>query len=252
MASPHARWISRFQGISLEVMRSALDQAREGRMHILGIMAESISEARADLSPFAPRLTTIQIPVEMIGAVIGTGGETIRGIVAESGAEISIEEDGTVVIAAVSGESSQKAVEMIRALTEQPEPGKVYRGKVTQIREGLGAIIEFLPRKTGLLHISQIDHHRVENVEDVLSVGDRVEVKLVEIQDDGKFRLSRKALLPRPEGMEEEQPRERSERRDGDRGGYRGGDRGDRGGYRGGNRDDRGGRGGDRGGDRRR
>ncbi|MBL7986536.1 MAG: polyribonucleotide nucleotidyltransferase [Chlorobi bacterium] len=242
----------KIQGISLEVMRSALDQAREGRMHILGIMAESISEARADLSPFAPRLTTIQIPVEMIGAVIGTGGETIRGIVAESGAEISIEEDGTVVIAAVSGESSQKAVEMIRALTEQPEPGKVYRGKVTQIREGLGAIIEFLPRKTGLLHISQIDHHRVENVEDVLSVGDRVEVKLVEIQDDGKFRLSRKALLPRPEGMEEEQPRERSERRDGDRGGYRGGDRGDRGGYRGGNRDDRGGRGGDRGGDRRR
>lgn len=242
----------KIQGISLDVMRSALDQAREGRLHILGVMTETLSEAREDLSPFAPRLTTIQIPVEMIGAVIGSGGETIRGIVAESGAEISIEEDGTVVIAAVSGESSQKAVEMIRALTEQPEPGKVYRGKVTQIREGLGAIIEFLPRKTGLLHISQIDHHRVENVEDVLSVGDRVEVKLVEIQDDGKFRLSRKALIPRPEGMEEEQPRERSERRDGDRGGYRGGG-GDRGGYRGGNRDDRGNRGGgDRGGDRRR
>lgn len=237
----------KIQGISLEVMRGALDQARDGRLHILGKMTEAISEVREDLSPFAPRLTTIQIPVEMIGAVIGSGGETIRGIVAESGAEISIEEDGTVVIAAVSGESSQKAVEMIRALTEQPEPGKVYRGKVTQVREGLGAIIEFLPRKTGLLHISQIDHHRVENVEDVLSVGDRVEVKLVEIQDDGKFRLSRKALLPRPEGMEEEQPRERSERRDGDRGG-RGGDRG---GYRGGNRDDRGNRGGDRG-DRRR
>jgi len=236
----------KIQGISLEVMRGALDQAREGRLHILGKMTEAISEAREDLSPFAPRLTTIQIPVEMIGAVIGSGGETIRGIVAESGAEISIEEDGTVVIAAVSGESSQKAVEMIRALTEQPEPGKVYRGKVTQIREGLGAIIEFLPRKTGLLHISQIDHHRVENVEDVLSVGDRVEVKLVEIQDDGKFRLSRKALIPRPEGMEEEQPRER---RDGDRGGYRGGnrdDRGNRGGDRGGDRGD------DRGGDRRR
>jgi polyribonucleotide nucleotidyltransferase len=234
----------KIQGISLDIMRKALDQARDGRFHILDRMEESIAAPAEELSPFAPRLTTIKIPVEMIGAVIGSGGETIRSIVAESGAEINIEEDGTIVIAAVSGESAQKAVAMIGRITEQPEAGKTYEGRVMQIREGLGAIIEFLPKKSGLLHISQIDHHRVENVEDVLSVGERVQVKLVEIQDDGKFRLSRKALLPVPEGMEADSGR-------GDGGGYRGG--GDRGGNRGGG--DRGGSrggygGGDRGGNR--
>jgi polyribonucleotide nucleotidyltransferase len=218
----------KIQGISLEVMRKALDQARDGRFHILDRMAETVTAPADDLSPYAPRLTTIQIPVECIGMVIGSGGETIRGIVAESGAEINIEEDGTVVIAAVSGESSAKAVEMIRALTAMPEVGKVYNGRVVQIREGLGAIVEILPKKSGLLHISQIDHHRVENVEDVLAVGDRVEVKLLEIQDGGKLRLSRKALLPMPEGM--------SERPEGERRGGYGGDRGDRGGRDGGHR----------------
>jgi polyribonucleotide nucleotidyltransferase len=244
----------KIQGISLDVMRRALDQARAGRLHILGKMAEAIQTPAEDLSPYAPRLTTIQIPTEMIGAVIGSGGETIRSIVAESGAEINIEEDGTVVIAATSGESSQRAVEMIRALTEKPEVGKVYKGKVVQIREGLGAIVEFLPKKSGLLHISQLEHHRVENVDDVVKIGDRVDVKLLEIQDDGKFRLSRKALLPVPEGMEQQSEgrrdgdRDRGERRGGDRDrGGRGGDRGrgyDRGGDRGdrgnGNRGDRG------------
>ena len=214
----------KIQGISLEVMKRALFQARDGRFHILDKMEEVVSEPAEDLSPFAPRLTRIQIPVEAIGMVIGSGGETIRGIVAESGAEINIEEDGTVVIAATSEESAYKAVEMIRALTAMPEVGKTYNGRVVQIREGLGAIVEILPKKSGLLHISQIDHHRVENVEDVLAVGDRVEVKLLEVQDGGKLRLSRKALLPMPEGM--------TERPDGDRrpsgGGYGGGDRGDR------------------------
>lgn len=233
----------KIQGISMEIMKSALNQARDGRLHILDKMNEVIETPAEDLSPFAPRLTTIQIPVEMIGAVIGSGGETIRSIVAESGAEINIEEDGTIIIAAVSGESAQKAVALIGRITEQPEVGKTYSGRVVQIREGLGAIVEFLPKKSGLLHISQLEHHRVENVEDVLSVGERVDVKLVEVQDDGKFRLSRKALLPVPEGMEY---REDTGRRDG--GGDRGRSGGDRGGYnRGG---DRGGRPGDRGGDR--
>ena len=233
----------KIQGISLEVMRKALLQARDGRFHILDKMAETVAAPADDLSPFAPRLTTIQIPVEAIGMVIGSGGETIRGIVAESGAEINIEEDGTVVIAAVSGESSAKAVEMIRALTAMPEVGKTYNGRVVQIREGLGAIVEILPKKSGLLHISQIDHHRVENVEDVLAVGDRVEVKLLEIQDGGKLRLSRKALLPMPEGMTE---RPEGERRGGFGGG--GGDRGRDGGHRNGGGDRRGpgGPGGDR------
>ena len=221
----------KIQGISLDVMRQALEQARDGRLHILDKMEEAVSGPAEDLSPYAPRLTTIQIPTEMIGAVIGSGGETIRGIVAESGAEINIEEDGTVIIAATSSEASQKAVEMIRALTQSPEEGMVYNGKVVQVREGLGAIVEILPKKSGLLHISQIAHERIENVADVLKVGDRVEVKLLEIQDDGKFRLSRKALLPVPEGMEmrDDRPRgPRPERRDGDRGGDRGGSRGPR------------------------
>lgn len=236
----------KIQGISLDIMRKALLQARDGRMHILDKMAEALSEPAEELSPYAPRLTTVQIPVEMIGAVIGSGGETIRSIVAESGAEINIEEDGTIIIAAVSAESAQKAVDLIARITEQPEVGKTYSGRVVQIREGLGAIVEFLPKKSGLLHISQLEHHRVENVDDVLSVGERVDVKLLEVQDDGKFRLSRKALLPLPEGMEAQE----DDRRGGGGGGYRGG--GDRqggggGGYRGGgDRDRQGGGGGDR------
>ncbi len=242
----------KIQGISLEIMGRALEQARQGRLHILQKMAEAINAPAEDVSPYAPRLTTLQIPVEMIGALIGSGGETIRGICAESGAEINIDDDGTVTVAATSGESAAKAIALIGRITEQPEVGKTYEGRVLQIREGLGAIVEFLPKKTGLLHISQLEHHRVENVEDVVSIGERLQVKLVEIQDDGKFRLSRKALLPVPEGMEEQVQRERNggdrggSRGGGDRGGNRGG--GDRGGYRGGG--DRGGNrgGGDRGG----
>ncbi|MEO5929191.1 MAG: polyribonucleotide nucleotidyltransferase [Candidatus Kapaibacterium sp.] len=244
----------KIQGISMEIMSTALNQARDGRLHILDIMEKTISTPAGDLSPYAPRLTTIQIPVEMIGAVIGSGGETIRSIVAESGAEINIEEDGTIIIAAVSGESAQKAVALIGRITEQPEVGKTYSGRVVQIREGLGAIVEFLPKKSGLLHISQLEHHRVENVDDVLSVGERVEVKLLEVQDDGKFRLSRKALLPLPEGMvasDDSAPR-RSSGGSGGRG-YgdrdRGGDRGGRGGGYGDRGGDRG-HGGDRGGNR--
>jgi polyribonucleotide nucleotidyltransferase len=236
----------KIQGISIDVMRKALMQARDGRLHILAKMEETIAKPNEELSPYAPRLTMIQIPVESIGAVIGSGGETIRGIVAESGAEINIEEDGTVVIAATSSESSQKAIDMIRALTAMPEVGAVYHGKVVQIREGLGAIVEILPKKSGLLHISQLEYHRVENVADVLHVGDRVDVKLLEIQDDGKLRLSRKALLPKPEGYEERPESDRRSgppRNGGDRGGDRGGrpPRSDYGGNRGG---------GDRGGDR--
>jgi polyribonucleotide nucleotidyltransferase len=239
----------KIQGISLEVMKQALMQARDGRFHILDVMETAITKPAEDLSPFAPRLTTIQIPVEMIGAVIGSGGETIRSIVADSGAEINIEEDGTIIIAATSGESAAKAVAMIGRITERPEEGKVYEGRVVQIREGLGAIVEFLPKKTGLLHISQLEHHRVENVEDVLSVGERVEVKLLEMDGD-RYRLSRKALLPVPEGMEHqdngnrEGGRPHGDRDRDHRGGDRGGDRGGRG------RDDRGSRGGGRSGNR--
>jgi polyribonucleotide nucleotidyltransferase len=242
----------KIQGIAMEVLTKALNQAREGRMHILGKMNEVLAEPRQDLSPFAPRFTVIMIPVEAIGAVIGSGGETIRGLTKETNTEINIEDDGKVTIAAVNQSDADAAIAAIKQLTRKPQEGEVYNAKVMEVREGLGAIVEFLPKTKGLLHISQLDYTRVEFVSDVLKAGDRVDVKLIEIQSDGKFRLSRKALMPAPEGYVEPEPRPRREFDGGDRGGYRGG--GDRGGYRGGG--DRGGDrggyrgGGDRGGDR--
>jgi polyribonucleotide nucleotidyltransferase len=238
------------QGIAFEVIKKALEQAKEGRLHILSKMNEVISEARPELSPYAPRFTVITIPVEAIGAVIGSGGETIRALTKETNTEINIEDDGRVTIAAVSGEDAERAIAMIKSLTRKPEEGEVYAGKVVDIREGLGAIVEFLPKTKGLLHISQLDYKRVEYVGDVLKVGDRLDVKLVEIQSDGKFRLSRKALMAAPEGYVEEPRRGGGDRDGGYRGGGRGGDRdgGYRGGGRGGDRDG-GYRGGGRGGD---
>jgi polyribonucleotide nucleotidyltransferase len=213
----------KIQGLSIDIMHKALEQARAGRMHILGVMNETMDAPRGDLSPFAPRLTTIKIPVEFIGAVIGPGGEMIRAITKETNSEINIEDDGTITIAAVKGEHAQAAIEWIMGLIRMPEVGTVYQAKVKEVREGLGAIMEFLPKKQGLLHISQIAHERVETVGDFMKAGDIVEVKLIEVQHDGKFRLSRKALLPRPEGMPEEEERPRRERPHGDRprgGGY--------------------------------
>jgi polyribonucleotide nucleotidyltransferase len=219
----------KIQGISMEVLRTALLQAKDGRMHILNLMNEAMDKPNEELSPYAPRFTVIQIPTDMIGAIIGPGGETIRSITKETGTDINIEDDGKVTISATSGEAAAKAKEIIDQITRQPEEGEVYTGKVTDVREGLGAIVEFLPKKQGLLHISQIDFKRVENVGEYFSVGDEVEVKLIEVQRDGKFRLSRKALMTPPEGYVEPPSRPRGDR---DR---RGGDR-DR---RGGRRDDR-------------
>ncbi len=227
----------KIQGISLAVMKKALLQAQAGRIHILSKMAETMTEHRDDLSQYAPRLTTMMVPVEMIGAIIGSGGETIRSIVAESGAEVDIQNDGTVVVAAVSGEAAAKAIQMIIAIITPPEEGKTYMGKVTDIKDGMGAIIEFMPKKTGLLHISELDYKRIEKVQDVVNIGDKIEIKLVEIGEGGKFRLSRKALLPKPEGYveQERRPRPTNDRRDDRRGGG-GGDRrgGSGGGYTGG------------------
>jgi polyribonucleotide nucleotidyltransferase len=175
----------------------------------------------------------------MIGMIIVPGGKTIRQIQADAGVEINIEEDGTVTIAALSGEASDRAKQFIMGLIAEPEEGATYTGRVTQVREGLGAIVEFLPKKEGLLHISEIDYVRVENVSDVIQPGDVFDVKLIAIKPDGKFSLSRKALLEKPEGYVERPPREDR----GDRGGY-GGDRrggGDRGGDRRGGDDRRGG-----------
>lgn len=226
----------KIKGIDFALLERALMQAKEGRMHILGKMDEAITTPRGDLSAYAPRMTSIKIPVDMIGLVIGPGGKMIREIQAESGVEdISIEDDGTITISAVTGESAKKAQDMIEGLTKLPEEGTVYTAKVTQVREGLGVIMEFLPKKEGLMHISEIDYNRVENIGDLIQVGDVFDVKLIAVKPDGKFSLSRRALLEPPEGYVERPRRE---------GGFGGG--GGRGGDRrgGGDRDRRGGGGG--------
>jgi polyribonucleotide nucleotidyltransferase len=204
----------KIKGISYEIMETALEQAKEGRMHILGIMDNEISKPRESISKYAPQLTTIYIPVDMIGAVIGPGGKIIRGIVAESGAEINIEDDGKLVIAATNEEARNKALEMINRITAQPEEGEIYTGPVKKITD-FGAFVEILPGKEGLLHISQIDYRRLNTVDEVLKVGDMVTVKLLKVEDNGKLSLSRKVLLEKPAGYVEEEKRERRDRNDG-------------------------------------
>ena len=185
----------KIKGVSFEVLETALQQAKEGRMHILDVMRGAIAEPRENISPYAPHLYTMTVPVDMIGAVIGPGGKNIRHIIEESGAEINIEDDGTVVIAAVSGESARIAQSMIAKITEVPEKGKIYKGRVVKTTD-FGAFVEILPGKEGLLHISQIDKKRVNKVEDYLKRGDEVTVKLLDIdRETGKLSLSRKVLL---------------------------------------------------------
>ena len=184
------------EGLSTDFMRKALEQAKQGRMHILSIMNECIKEPAKDLSPYAPRFVSIKIPVDTIGAVIGTGGETIRAITRETGVEINIEDDGTVLIASISKEASDAAIKIIKGLTQKPELGEVYKNVlVKEVRDDLGLIVEFLPKTTGLVHISQLEKTRVQKASMVSKQGDRIDVKLVEITRDGKYRLSRKALL---------------------------------------------------------
>jgi polyribonucleotide nucleotidyltransferase len=185
----------KIKGVSFEIMEKALLQAKEGRMHILGIMNEAISEPRPNISPYAPHLYTMTVPVDMIGMVIGPGGKNIRNIIEMSGAEINIDDDGTVVIAAVSGESARIAQSMIAKITEVPEKGKTYDGKVVKTTD-FGAFVEILPGKEGLLHISQIDKKRVAKVEDVLKRHDKIRVKVLEIdKTTGKISLSHKAVM---------------------------------------------------------
>ncbi len=184
----------KIRGISLDIMRLAVEQAREGRMHILGKMNEAIAKPRLELSSFAPRLTTLKIPVDMIGAVIGPGGKNIRQIVKDSGAEINIEDDGTVVVAATTKESADKAISAISRVTEVPEVGKVYKARVTKVME-FGAFVEFLPGKEGLVHVSQLDTKRVNKPSDVVKVGDEFDVKITDKDDQGRWKLSRKVLM---------------------------------------------------------
>jgi polyribonucleotide nucleotidyltransferase len=214
------------KGLTYEIMRKALEQARVGRMHILDKLEEAIAEPRPDYKPHVPRIVQITVPKEMIGAIIGPGGKVIQDIQAKTGTVIVIEEIdsvGVVDISSADKASIEAALERIRAIIEVPEVGKIYKGVVKGIQT-FGAFIEILPGKQGLLHISEISWERTKNVEDILKEGDTVEVKLIDIDEKkGNLRLSRKALLPRPEGMPDEpesKPRShdrRPPRRDHDR-----------------------------------
>ncbi len=245
-------------GLSYEVLAQALDQAKEGRMHILGKILETIPEPRAEYKSNVPRIEVMLIPKDMIGAVIGPGGKIIQGIQADTGATIAITEDENNGIVEISGpnlEILNAAKSRVKAIVALPEVGTVYTGKVKSI-VSFGAFIEIMPGKEGLLHVSEIDWKRIESASDVMKENDMVEVKLIGVDEKtGKLKLSRRVLLPKPEGyVERESSRDsRPPRRDDDRrGDYRGGDRRDD--HRGGDRrDDRRGdsRGGDRGGDRR-
>ena len=216
-------------GLSYEVLEKALLQAREGRMHILDKIQEAIAEPRADYKPQVPRIVTMTIPKDLIGAVIGPGGKIIQGIQEASGATVSIDEidnAGYIEVAANNKEAMDKALEKINAIVELPEEGKVYTGKVRSILD-FGAFVEFMPNRDGLLHISEISWDRLENMEaSGLHEGDTVEVKLIEIdKKTGKYRLSMRALQPKPEGYVEPQRAPRGPRNNNERGPRRDGDR---------------------------
>lgn len=176
-------------GVSQEIMSKALDQAKRGRLHILGAMKQAISAPRADISEYAPKILSTKVDLEKIGAVIGTGGKTIKAIAQTTGAEVNIEEDGTVTIYGKNNASARQALEMVKAIVEEPEVGKIYQGTVKRIMD-FGAFIEILPGKEGLCHISKLARTRVNNVSDVLSVGQVVPVLLTEIDRAGRLNLS--------------------------------------------------------------
>jgi polyribonucleotide nucleotidyltransferase len=223
-------------GISAETMKTALEQARRGREHILDKMEEAISEANESLKEYAPRLIQITIDADQIGAVIGPGGKVIQGIQKETGTSINIDERdgmGFVTIAASDGQQSDAAIAMIKGIVAKPEPGEKYTGTVKSLL-GFGAILEILPGKEAMLHVSEMAYGYVEKPEDHMQVGDKVEVQVIEVRGDGKVRVSRKPFLEMPEGYEEEE-RKREERRSQRR--SNGGDGGGRGRSRGRGRD---------------
>ncbi|UCC87994.1 MAG: polyribonucleotide nucleotidyltransferase [Anaerolineales bacterium] len=199
----------KIRGLGYEILEKALAQAREGRLYILDRMLEVIDSSRPNLSPYAPRIITVQIDPEKIGKIIGPGGKTVRAIQEETGVKIDIGEDGTVFIASADGEGSQRAVQMVQALTEEAEVGRVYTGKVVRTTE-FGAFVEILPGTDGLVHISQLADYRVPSVEDVVRVGDEIMVMVIDIDGEGKIRLSRQAVL---EGWTAEEAREHDRRR---------------------------------------
>jgi polyribonucleotide nucleotidyltransferase len=184
----------KIDGLTEDILRKALDQAREGRIFIIGKLRETISAPRTDISQYAPRITTVKVKVDQVRNVIGSGGKNIRQIISETGVTIDVEDDGTVTIASSDAEAASRAVMMVKWLTEEAEVGKIYRGTVKKIVD-FGAFVEILPGTEGLLHISQIAKERINKVTDVLQEGDEVMVKVLEMDKSGKIRLSRKEAL---------------------------------------------------------
>jgi polyribonucleotide nucleotidyltransferase len=219
----------KIEGLDLKIMEEALTQAKEGRLHILAEMDKALAAPREELSKYAPRIVTVQIPVDKIGELIGPKGKNIRGIQEETGAELTVDDDGTVTISAVGGEAMERAKQMVQAITAEAVVGETYQGTVKTVT-AFGAFIEIMPGTEALLHVSEMKHERVEKPEDVVKKGDQVTVKLIDRDERGRLRLSMKALLPRPEGMPEEVPSERPPRREegNGEGASRGGSRGGR------------------------
>ncbi len=221
----------KIQGIPMEVLRDAVTQARAGRMHIMGKMLEAISEPRKEMSPYAPRMYRLQIDPQKIGTVIGPGGRVIRSIIEETGCTVDIEDDGSVFIGATDEESAKRAIAIIEGMTKDVEVGQIYTGRVARIMN-FGAFVEIAPGKDGLVHISELADFRVPSVEDVVSIGDEVQVMVTEVDSMGRINLSRRAVLAGETDVAAVVARQAAERSSRPGGG--GGDRGPRGGGGGG------------------
>jgi len=219
-------------GITFDIMRVAFEQARKARLFILDKMNAVITQARSELSNTAPRIITLQIPVDKIGALIGPGGKTIRGIIETTGATVDVEDDGRVFVTTADGEAAKKAVGIIESLTREIKVGEIFLGKVVSIKD-FGAFVNLTPGKDGMVHISELDVNRVNSVEDVVNIGDEINVMVINVDAGGKISLSRRAILTGESPEERRAAGRPAPDRNGDRGGFRGGDRnGDRGGDR--------------------
>jgi polyribonucleotide nucleotidyltransferase len=228
----------KIEGLERRVLEQALEQARAGRVHILGKMAETLTTNRVEINRWAPRITTVKVKPDQIRIIIGPGGKTIKGIIDQTGCSVDVNDDGTVAVASADSEAVKRAIQIIEGLTAEPEVGRIYKGTIKRLVD-FGAFVEILPNNEALLHVSEIAHERIENPADILKEGDEIEVKVISVERDGKVRLTRRELVPFPEGPEGEAAKERIARareqgggpprggggRGGDRGGRGGGDR---------------------------
>ena len=199
----------KIEGISFELMEEALAQAKAGRNHILDIMYEAVPEPM-EMSKYAPKVLSLQINPEKIGGLIGPGGKTIKKIIADTECDVNVDDDGIVTVASLDLKRCEEAIEIVRAITLEPEVGMEFDGSITRLMS-FGAFVEFAPGREGLIHISEMEWHRVEKVEDVVKPGDPVRVKLIKVDDQGRLDFSRKALLEKPEGYVERPPRDRNQ-----------------------------------------